>query len=98
MGKYLVLWEMDRSKIPVDAKERGAAWTLLLDMIKKDMQAGVIKDWGAFVGELGGYNICEGTEVEIGAMLVQYAPYSSLKVHPLASMAQMAEVFKRMSG
>jgi len=98
MGKYLVLWEIDRSRIPVDARERGAAWTLLLDMVKKDIQAGLTKEWGAFVGEVNGFTISEGTEVEIGTALMQYAPYVSFKVHPVASVAQVADIIKRMSG
>jgi len=45
-------------------------------------------------------NACKNwlKEVEIGAALTQYAPYSSLKVHPVGSVAQTADVFKRMSG
>jgi hypothetical protein len=45
-------------------------------------------------------NACQNwvKEVEIGATLMQYAPYSSLKVHPVGSVTQAADVFKRMSG
>jgi hypothetical protein len=98
MGKYLVLWEVDPSRVPVDAKERGAAWGLLLDMVKKDMQAGRSKDWGSFVGELKGYSVAEGTEVEVANMLMQYAPYVSFKTHPVASVAQVGDIIKKMSG
>jgi hypothetical protein len=98
MGKYLVLWEVDRTRVPVDAKERGAAWGLMLDMVKKDIQAGMSKDWGSFVGELKGYAVAEGTEVEVANMLMQYSPYVSFKVHPIASVAQVGDVIKKMSG
>jgi hypothetical protein len=84
--------------VPVDAKERGAAWGLLLDMVKKDMQAGRSKDWGSFVGELKGYSVAEGTEVEIANMLMQYTPYVSFKTHPIASVAQVGDIIKKMSG
>lgn len=30
MGKYLVLWEVDPTKVPIDPKERGAAWGMLI--------------------------------------------------------------------
>jgi hypothetical protein len=98
MGKYLVLWEVDRSRVPVDAKERGTAWGLLMDMVKKDIQAGITKDWGAFVGETNGYAIDEGTEVEVGNTLMQYAPYVNFEVHPIASVAQVGDIIKKMSG
>jgi len=98
LGKYLVLWEVDRSRVPVDAKERGTAWGLLMDMVKKDIQAGITKDWGAFVGETNGYAIDEGTEVEVGNTLMQYAPYVNFEVHPIASVAQVGDIIKKMSG
>jgi hypothetical protein len=98
MGKYLVLWEVDGHRVPVDAKERGAAWGLLLEMVKKDIKTGISKDWGAFVGETSGYAVAEGTEVEIGNMLMQYAPYVSFRTHPIASVTQIADIIKRMSG
>ena len=98
MGKYLVLWEIDRSRVPIDAKERGTTWGLFMEMVKKDIQAGRTKDWGAFVGETNGYAIDEGTEVEIGNTLMQYAPYVNFKVHPIASVAQIGDIIKKMSG
>jgi hypothetical protein len=98
MGKYLVLWEVDPSRVPVDAKERAAAWGLLTEMVKQDLKSGTAKDWGAFVGEINGYAIHEGTEVEVGNELVQFAPYVSFKVHPISSVDQITEVIKSMSG
>ena len=98
MGKYLVLWEVDQSRVPVDAKERGGAWSLLTAMVKQDIKGGKVKEWGTFVGEINGYAVYEGTEVEVGSMLVQYSPYVSFKVHPAASVNQVAEIIKSLSG
>lgn len=98
MGKYLVLWEVDQSRVPVDAKERGGAWSLLVDMVKQDIKGGKLKEWGGFVGEINGYAVYEGTEVEIGRMLQQYTPYVHFKVHPVASVNQVDEVIKSLSG
>ncbi len=98
MGKYLVLWEIDPSRVPVDAKERGAGWSLLMEVVKKDIKAGITKDWGAFVGEINGYAIDEGTELEIGNTLMQYAPYVRFKTHPIASINQVGDIIKKMAG
>jgi hypothetical protein len=98
MGKYLALWEIAGSRVPVDAKDRGAAWGFMLEMIKQDLKSGKLKDWGAFVGETNGYGIAEGTEVEMGNMNMRYAPYVNFKVHPIASLDQVGEVLKSMSG
>ena len=51
MGKYLVLWEIDQTKIPVDPKERGDTWSLFMTVVRQDIEKGIVKDWGAFVGD-----------------------------------------------
>lgn len=98
MGKYLLLWEIDSSRVPVDGKEIGAAWSLLTEMVKQDIKSGITKDHGTFVGETNGYAIMEGTEVEIIGGLAKYAPYVHFKVHAVASVAQVGEVLKKMTG
>jgi len=77
MGKYLTLWEMDQTKVPISPQERGTGWAAFMDLIKEDIKKGLIKDWGAFVGELRGYTVSEGTEVEIANMSQKYVPFSS---------------------
>jgi len=71
MGKYLVLWEVDQNRVPISPQERGAGWGALIDMVRGDLKKGMLKDWGAFVGEINGYAVYEGTEVEIGNALQQ---------------------------
>jgi hypothetical protein len=83
MGKYLVLWEIDHTKIPVDPKERGDGWSLLMAVVRQDIEKGIVKDWGAFVGETKGYSINEGTEVEVMNALQQFVPYCFFTVHPI---------------
>ncbi|MFO7667212.1 MAG: hypothetical protein R6V76_11365 [Desulfobacterales bacterium] len=97
MGKYLLLWEIDKTRLPVDPKERGVGWTILMEMVKQDMKKGLMKDWGAFVGELYGYAVEEGTELEIMQMVQQYSPFVHFKVHPVASLAQVEEMIKAMT-
>jgi hypothetical protein len=92
MGKYLVLWELDGSRLPVDPKERATAFQGLMAMVKQDLAAGPAKDWGIFVGEHNGYVIYEGTEVEVNITLQKYVPYASFKTHPIATVAQTDEV------
>jgi len=98
MGKYLLLWEVDRARIPTDPKERGAGWGLLMAMVRQDIEKGISKDWGAFVGETNGYAVAEGTEVEVLNMTAQYGPYVAFKVHPIASESQVNEMIKALSG
>ncbi len=97
MGKYLMLWEIDRARIPVNPKERGTGWNAFMDMVKEDIKKGITKDWGAFVGELNGYSVAEGTEVEIANMLQKFSPYVHFKVHPISSVSQVEEVIKALT-
>jgi hypothetical protein len=97
MGKYLALWEVDPTRVPVSPQERAAGWAALTNMVKEDMKKGLVKDWGAFVGEISGYSIAEGTEVEIGKMNVQYAPFVRFKVYAIASLSNVEQVIKSLS-
>ena len=97
MGKYLSLWEIDRTKIPMDPKERGVGFNMLMKMVKQDIKKGILKDWGAFVGEMKGYSVSEGTEVEILNMVQRYTPFVYFKVHPIASVTQVEEMIKALT-
>ena len=97
MGRYLSLWEIDQTKVPVSPQERGAGWGALMDMVKEDLKKGILKDWGAFVGELNGYSIVEGNEVEVGNMMQRYVPWVIFKVHPIASVNQVDEIIRALT-
>jgi len=97
MAKYLVLFKLDRSKIPIDPKERGAAWGAMLDMLKQDIKEGVTIDWGSFLGENGGYMVCEASEMELGMRLEQYVPFVTFKVYRVMSVEQIAELAKSLT-
>lgn len=98
MGKHLILWSMSEGRIPVDRKERGNAYGFLTTMVKQDIAKGVIKDWGAFPGEGRGYTVVEGTYLEIMQMTEQYAPYVRFEIHPAASISEVVELIKHLTG
>jgi len=97
MGRYLLIWELDQTRMPLDLKERGNGFNMLTNMVREDMKAGKTKDWGVFVGEYAGYSITEDTEVELMSRLQRYAPYVHFKVHPIGSLAQVDEMIKTMT-
>ncbi len=98
MGKYLMTWEVDNSRIPIDPKERGAMWGAMQDMIRQDMEKGLMKDWGIFVGELSGYGVVEGTELEVATMTQQYVPFVTFKTYQISSLDLAAEIVKALTG
>lgn len=98
MGKYLVLWEVDRGRIPVDPKERGGGWSLLMSMVGQDLERGIVKDWGAFSGENRGYSIYDSSKIDLMNSLQQYVPFCSFKVHPISSIGEVNEMIEVLSG
>ena len=98
MGKYLILWQIDQSKIPLDPKQRGEGWGFLLSMVKQDLEKRISTDWGAFVGEAGGYTIMEGSEVEVMKAMQQYVPYCTFRAHSIASVTQVEDMLNALTG
>ncbi len=98
MARYLVLWEVDQTKIPISPKERGAGWAALMKMVRRDREKGLTKDWGTFVGENKGYSIMEGSELEVMKGLQQYVPFVRFQLHPIALEDQVNEVIKALTG
>jgi hypothetical protein len=98
MGRYLVIWEVEKTYVPIDPKERAESYALLMAMTKQDIEKGFVKEWGVEVGGNRGYNFVEGTEVEIGTLIQQYVPYINVQLIPLATFSQTEEVVKALSG
>ena len=98
MGSYLSIWEVDRTRVPVDRKERGTGWAGLMGMIRQQIEQGLITSWGAFVGEECGYAVWEGSELEVMNAMQQYVPFVHFKTHPVASEEQVNDMIKELSG
>lgn len=98
MAKYLMLWKFNRNLIPVTPQERVKSYSALMTFIQQDIERGIIKDWGCFVGESNGYSVVEGSEVDICKMVQRYSPFCGFSTHPIASVDQMNEVIKAISG
>ena len=97
MGKYLIHWEVDMTRAPANRQEIGVGWSVLLDIAKQDLQKGRMKDWGIFVGEVKGYLVVEGSEVEVNDMLLQYTPFVQFEAHAVASVSQAYESVEALS-
>jgi len=97
MGRYLALWDMDRTKIPMDIKERAVGFSMLIEIVKEDMKKGATKEWGVFPGEFAGYCVIEATEVDAMILVQKYTPYVYFKVSPVASVKDVDEMIKVMN-
>ncbi len=86
MGKYLLIWEADESKIPINPEERRIGWLGAIEMTRQEMREGLTKDWGVFIGQTKGYSIVEGTEDEVINNTLKYIPFFKFTVYPLGSL------------
>jgi hypothetical protein len=97
MGRYLVLWEADESKIPIAPDERKIGWQMATEMVEQDIKDGLVKDYGVFIGQPNGFTIAEGTRDEIINMTIKFMPFFRFKVMPLASIDQVKEAIKTIA-
>ncbi len=97
MAKHLLLWRLNRERIPADPKERASGWGVLMEMVQKDLDSGLVKDWGVFPGENKGYSIAEGNNLDIMKMTQQYSPYVAFEIHPVGSISEIKELLIHMS-
>ena len=97
MGRYLCLWEIHPSAIPTSG-EGWAQWEDLLGWLKGEMERGFFKDWGQFIGVLNGYAVVEGTEMDISRMAQRLITICSFRVHPIASVDQVGEMVRALTG
>ena len=97
MGKYLLFWELDRTKIPVDPKERRVGFDMLMEVIKQDIEKGILKDWGVFVGKSHGYSVVQGTEIEVIKAIQRYTPFICFAAHSITSVTQAGEMIKALT-
>jgi hypothetical protein len=96
MAKYLVLLKINRDIMPADPREYAKLLIPMLNMTKKDLKEGAIKDWGMYVGENKGYAISEQTPEELAMVATQMAPYVSFEVHQVLSLSELEKTFKSM--
>ena len=91
MGRYLVLWELDPNRIPIDPKEKAATLQASMGPVGKAIEDGIIKEWGVFVGGTDGFGIYEGTEAEVGGVLQQFVPFARNRVYAFVTAGEVQE-------
>ncbi|MDW7728161.1 MAG: hypothetical protein SCH70_13860 [Candidatus Methanoperedens sp.] len=96
MGKFLVLWKMDKTMMPESPVGQMELFSRLMAMVREDNKSGMV-DWGEFIGGNAGYCIVEGTAQELALDLMKYNPYVRFKVYPTLSVDQVEENMKAIS-
>ncbi len=95
MARFYVTWQANLQLLPLDPQERGKLLTSLLEMVKEDLKAGRLKDWGVIVGGTSGYTITgDVSEAEFHASTYKWMPYVNFEVHPMLTAEQLSELNK----
>ncbi len=96
MAKYILQWEVDATRTPEDPKERQQQWLAFQETTKQMIESGQIQDWGEYAGEIDGYCIMEGTEVDVAALTALWVPFVAFSAKPM-SIEQAMESIKDLA-
>ena len=91
MARYILNWEIVEERLATDPKEIATGWKMLTSMVRKDIERGFIKDWGAFPGDHGGFTIVEGTEMDLLMFTTQYTPFIRFRTHQVSTIDTVDE-------
>ena len=97
MAKFIMHWEVDASKTPEDPKERQQQWLAFDELVVQDIKTGKVKDWGIYAGEINGYTIFEGTEIEVQTFMSRWVPFVKFSVKSVLTIEQTIEAVKAMN-
>jgi hypothetical protein len=96
MPRFHITWEMNMLDNPKTPEERAKLWLTLLEMVKADLKAGFLKDWGMAAGGLKGYGVWDGvSEAELFLNLLKWTTYVSFKVAPVLTVDQTIESIRK---
>lgn len=96
MARYMMLWELDASRIPEDPKAKKAQWLGFQELVMKNQKDGIIREWGAFAGEMCGYAIFEGSSVELHTVTAGWAPFVKFKIGEILSVEEVNTATKAL--
>jgi len=98
VAKFFVKWQMDPARIPSDPEERVKSWLLLAEMVKADMEAGKVKDFGIAAGGGWGYAIREeASEADVFTALLKWMPSVGFEVTPVLTVDQAVASIKQVA-
>ncbi len=96
MPKFYVRWQMNPKETFKTSEERAKLVSSLLERIKEDFQAGLIKDWGLCVDRSDGYAIFEvASETDLFNYLNNWAPHVNFDARQVINIDQAIETNKQ---
>ena len=98
MTKYYVKWELNPNIFVEDPEARAKGWLQMLEMVKANMKAGKIIDWGNCCDGSGGYTIMEASsEEELFAENLKWIPYVIFDARPVIGVEQTIKTIMKLA-
>lgn len=93
---YMILSEMNDTLLPTDPAERGKLMMPIMEMVKKDLESGILLMYGVSPGGNRGLLVTKSDPKEIYAKCSVAIPYVKFEVVPLLEIDEVFEVMKQM--
>ena len=96
MARYLLLWEVDSALTPEDFEERKARHLGFQRVVSQQLKDGQIAEWGAFVGEMNGYCIVDGSAEDVHKLVGRWVPAVSFETREVLSIERVIKATEEM--
>jgi hypothetical protein len=96
MARYMVLWEVEASRIPEDPKTKKALLLGFQELVKKQLKEGIVKEWGLFTGEMSGFTIFEGSAVDLHTFNTQWVPFVKFTTKEIMTVDEVNKATKAL--
>jgi hypothetical protein len=95
MTKFYIKWHVNTMYIPVNPEERIKNSVRLLEMVRADLQSGILKEWGMFNDNSGGYAIAETDEKTLHTAILKWIPYTTFDIKTVLTVDQAIADYKQ---
>jgi hypothetical protein len=96
MSRFYLKWNLTSSATPSDPEQRVKLWLSMLEMVKADMKAGKLKDWGMCNNGDSGYAIYEeANDADLFTSLLKWMPNVTFDAKPVLTVDEAIAAIKR---
>lgn len=94
--KYYAKWTVNPLELPKSPEERLKLWQSMTEIVKADMKAGIIKEWGITTDLSEGFTINEfASETDAAAYTLKWIPALNVVAKPFLTVDQNLEILKK---
>jgi hypothetical protein len=87
--------EVDTGKTPEDPAKKQQQLGFQ-ELVMKQLNEGILKEWGLFAGEWCGYVIVEGSAVQLQTIVGMWIPFVKFKARELMTIKEVNKATKAL--